>query len=99
MLYTSHQHDYSLTPSVSPECPRELSWAVVSFPSPSLGRSPPCAVLCYAVLCILEPFSSFCLKEMHIAGTAGLSSQRSLWEVRKKMFVLGLCGEVIESEN
>ena len=82
MLYTSHQHDYLLIPSLSPGCPRELSWAVAFFPYPSLGRFPP-----WTMLSILEPVSSFCLKGVYIAGTVGLLVQRSLWEKGR----IGLC--------
>lgn len=52
------------------------------------------------MLSILEPVSSFCLNGMNIAGTVTLLAQRFLWEnVRKNRSVLGLCGEVVESEN
>lgn len=73
----------------------ESSAAVLLFlPISLLGEVP-----ALFSLSILDPVSNFSLKGMIIEGTV-ISHQRSLWEkVRKNRLVLGLCGEIVESEN
>lgn len=89
-----HQHDHLLAPSVTRVSQRAQLCCCF------LPISLPGVVSTLFYLSILDPVSNFSLKGMIIEGTAGISHQRSLWEkVRKNRFVLGLYGEIVESEN